>query len=501
MGRMRAATLLAAVTGGPLAVLLILRAIRGAGPSFDSPMLHLSVVGAISGCALLIAILSSMAAVRVRQPALTLLALGCLLVSTLMLAHALTTPGLSGVPDNLWKRRLPYVAMGSFSVLLVVAVGRPRTATKRLVGRFPRVLPIGAAILLVAVASGIVAWPDAWIGNRAVPGEAYWLRGVALSGAGLFAVSAIVHWRRWRLGHNRVLAALFAASVLSAQALIALAFAPAAGLAWWDYHVYIVAGFAAVIYTVVVEYRHIRVAGDALATIFAHDPWDHISTEYPDVLRALVKAVEAKDGYTHGHSARVAELAVRIGQRLRLSPKSLRELAQGALLHDIGKIGVPDAILNKPGMLSDDERLWVEQHPIIGWETVREVASLAHALHPIRHHHERFDGTGYPDGLAGEDIPLSARITAVADVWDALTSDRAYRQAWSLQEALAHIAAGRGSHFDPHCVDAFLELMAERDISLPPASGSILELAQAAEGCHTHPAELRSYARADKPTA
>jgi putative nucleotidyltransferase with HDIG domain len=238
-----------------------------------------------------------------------------------------------------------------------------------------------------------------------------------------------------------------------------------------------------------VSYRRTRTIEETLAGLFRTDPMEQISLGQPDALRALVGAVEAKDGYTHGHSARVASTSVRLGQRMGLRPQVLRRLAQGALLHDIGKIGVPDDILNKPGALTPEERARIEEHPVIGWDIVRRAPTLREALHAVRHHHERFDGEGYPDGLHGDEIPLVARIVAVADVWDALTSDRAYRTAWSHQRAIDHMAAARGSQFDPVSLDAFLELM-ERE-GLRPGSGptepSVVRAA--AEACHA-PAEV-----------
>jgi HD-GYP domain-containing protein (c-di-GMP phosphodiesterase class II) len=156
-----------------------------------------------------------------------------------------------------------------------------------------------------------------------------------------------------------------------------------------------------------------------------------------------------------------------------LRPDVLRTLAQGGLLHDIGKIGVPDQILNKPGVLTVEERVEIERHPDVGWDIIRQAPSLRRALTVVRHHHERFDGTGYPDRLAGDDIPLEARIAAVADVWDALTSDRAYRAAWPAERALEMMMAGRGTHFDPGALTALLEVLAFDGIApLQSAFGS-----------------------------
>ena len=142
-------------------------------------------------------------------------------------------------------------------------------------------------------------------------------------------------------------------------------------------------------------------------------------------------------------------------------------------------------MLNKPGALSEEERAWIQQHPVVGSDIVGRAPSLRGALEVIRQHHERFDGHGYPDGLAGEQISLAARIVAVVDVWDALTSDRAYRPAWPPDRALRHLVAGRGTHFDPHCLDAFLALMAERGHRPGPGESDPAAASDvAAQACH-----------------
>jgi putative nucleotidyltransferase with HDIG domain len=175
-------------------------------------------------------------------------------------------------------------------------------------------------------------------------------------------------------------------------------------------------------------------------------------------VRTLIAATEARDAYTAGHNYRVALYALRLAQSMRLPQESLRALAQGGVIHDVGKIAVPDEVLNKPGRLTEDERAIIEEHPEAGFEMCRHLGFLADELDVIRFHHERWDGTGYPMGLQGEAIPLLARILAIADVYDALTSERAYRKAWSHEEAQRYIAAHAGTQFDPDCVEAWMAL-------------------------------------------
>lgn len=174
------------------------------------------------------------------------------------------------------------------------------------------------------------------------------------------------------------------------------------------------------------------------------------------VLCVLARSIERKDTYTEGHCERLAEMALALGQELRLPERDLLALRLGAFLHDLGKVAVPDAILLKPAALSAEERQVVEQHPVAGEEICRPLRSLQDVLPIIRHHHERWDGSGYPDGIAGEAIPVTARILQVLDIFDALTTDRPYRRALSREAARELLAreAGRGWR-DPEIVRAF----------------------------------------------
>jgi len=175
-------------------------------------------------------------------------------------------------------------------------------------------------------------------------------------------------------------------------------------------------------------------------------------------LRAFGSAIDANSRWTAGHSARVTEVAALLAETLGVSERECDTLRRGCLLHDIGKVGIPAAILDKPTRLTDDEIAIVQQHPVIGADILSPIAAFAELLPIVRSHHERYDGTGYPDRLAGENIPRLARIAAVADVFDALTSERPYRSGLSIEIASTRIDSGRASHFDPIVVDALLAL-------------------------------------------
>jgi HD domain/GAF domain len=184
---------------------------------------------------------------------------------------------------------------------------------------------------------------------------------------------------------------------------------------------------------------------------------------YRETLASLSSALEAKDAYTSEHAQEVGELAAAVGRRLGLDSAELRMVELGALLHDIGKIRIPEAVLNKPGPLDEAEWEVMRTHPEAGERILSPIASLADVLPIVRSSHERWDGRGYPDGLVREEIPVGARIVAVCDAFRAMVEPRPYRGALDLVDALAELRAGAGSQFDPDCVDALLEALDERE--------------------------------------
>jgi putative nucleotidyltransferase with HDIG domain len=176
-----------------------------------------------------------------------------------------------------------------------------------------------------------------------------------------------------------------------------------------------------------------------------------------EAIESLNAAVDARDPYTSGHSQRVQRIALAIGETIGLPPDRMRILAFGALFHDIGKLGVPDSILLKPGRLTDEEYDIIKRHAEAGAAIVERFSPLRPAVPVVRHHHEHYTGGGYPLGLEGREIPIEAAVVGLADAWDAMTTDRPYRSALTDEDALAEIRACRGTQFDPTIVDAFLE--------------------------------------------
>jgi HD-GYP domain-containing protein (c-di-GMP phosphodiesterase class II) len=182
---------------------------------------------------------------------------------------------------------------------------------------------------------------------------------------------------------------------------------------------------------------------------------------YDATLEGWARALDMRDGVTEGHSRRVADLAVRLGHSVGMQGDDLIHLRRGALIHDIGKMAVPDAILNKPGPLTPQEWRVMRQHPDDGLRMLWDIPYLRPALEIPHAHHEHWDGSGYPRGLAGEAIPLSARIFAVVDAWDAMRSERPYQVALPAEEALARIVAAAGSHFDPSLIPPFIQMVTQ----------------------------------------
>ena len=187
---------------------------------------------------------------------------------------------------------------------------------------------------------------------------------------------------------------------------------------------------------------------------------ERLTGSFIGTAEALANALEAKDDYTANHAQEIAGLAVAVGRRMGMEGDELEDLRYGAVFHDIGKIAVPDAILSKPGPLTEEERAVIKRHAEVGAQIIAPVPVLAGAVPIVRHDHERWDGGGYPDGLAGERIPLGARIVFVVDAYHAMVSDRPYRAGLSRDEAVAELRRNAGSQFDPTVVDHFLAELA-----------------------------------------
>jgi putative nucleotidyltransferase with HDIG domain len=180
-----------------------------------------------------------------------------------------------------------------------------------------------------------------------------------------------------------------------------------------------------------------------------------------ETIMAFSEALEARDQYTAGHSRRVMEYSKSIGQRMKLEKQDIEDLKRSALLHDIGKIGIPDMVLQKQAKLTEEEYAIIKSHSERGAAILKHIKSFKHLVPVVYHHHERFDGEGYPQGVKGKAIPIHARIIAIADTFDAMTSNRAYRKALSLRTALSELERNKGIQFDPDIAEIFIDILQE----------------------------------------
>lgn len=194
--------------------------------------------------------------------------------------------------------------------------------------------------------------------------------------------------------------------------------------------------------------------------------YESIKKDQISIIRALASTVDAKDHYTLGHSQKVSEFSVLIAEELGMSEKEIEIIKYAGLLHDIGKIAIPDDIIKKPSKFNDRDYEIAKKHPVIGAKIIKEIESLAPMVPIVLHHHERFDGKGYPDGLKGEDIPIGARIVHVADAYDTMVSARAYRDMLPPELAISELRKNAGTQFDPKIVDAFITSLRKKAVSI-----------------------------------
>ena len=207
----------------------------------------------------------------------------------------------------------------------------------------------------------------------------------------------------------------------------------------------------------------LKILGSQIAFVIQNSElFNNLEKAYLDTLSALTNAIDAKDSYTRGHSDRVTDLSVRLAKEAKLENSELEKIRLAGMLHDIGKIGIPESILNKPGRLDDQEFEVIKSHPVLGVSILGSVEFLQNVVPIIKYHHERYDGKGYPDKLKGNDIPYLARIVSIADTYDAMTTNRPYRKALTTEESLREIERCKGTQFDPELADLFIQMI-QRD--------------------------------------
>jgi hypothetical protein len=447
----------------PAGIFAWLVAHPAADPTIDVPREHFFIVTTVSLLALGLAVALAVAAVQIAQYRVLFFCLGFMAMGGIFAVHAIETPGIlihgeyaaavKGVSAYLslfvpalffaasytpitaaFERRLPYSPAGWLIVLLATALG------------IYAALAVVSTELIADLPFGVKPWSTAMAGTT-----------IALL---LFAAARQAHaYLAARLPLQGVLVLAF---VLLAEAQVIMLIGTPWKLSWWEYHILMLIAVTLAVGSLAAQRAQGRSLRSVMEATLELEVKVGAELEHADTIVALAAAVEARDENTRGHNHRVAELAVQIGRAMELPTDTLRTLARAGLLHDVGKIGIPDAILSKPGSLDPSEWVVIKRHPEVGHAILSRVDSLRREAAIVIAHHERIDGSGYPKGLRGEQIPLEARIVAVADTYDVLISDRPYRQAFDRSRAIRILYEECGTHLWEPAVRALLRSIGER---------------------------------------
>jgi HD-GYP domain-containing protein (c-di-GMP phosphodiesterase class II) len=430
------------------------------GPLINVPYQHFYIVSAVSLLAALVAAALALTTVQIGLYRVLFLCLGFMSMGTIFAVHGLTTPGI--LVPNLFKVFAgSAVATSAYLSLAVPAVFFAATyapGMSWLERRLP-FWPAGWLVLFVVlglIGYSAVAILNTWVIARLPLPLAPYSTCLAIASITLFSFAALRQARTYRTTRLGSQANLTLAFLLLADAVAAMVIFPVWTWGWWYYHLLMLAAVCLSVRALLTELaggRSLRSVVEAALELEVSVDTEEFDVE---VVGALVAAVEVKDRETLGHNRRVASLCVQIGRELGMTASELRTLARAGLLHDVGKLGIPDAILHKQGPLTESEWTLMKTHPEIGLRIVRRCGHFKRELLAVLYHHERIDGSGYPHGLEGDAIPIEARIVAIADVFDALCSERPYKVAWPVDKAYAEIVGLSGTHFDPACVEAFV---------------------------------------------
>lgn len=432
------------------------------------PVFHMVVVGAAGALAGTASVAMSIVATRRNDGRAVWLGMAFSVMATMLVIHGLATPGVilpaNGVVQIAGALNLP-VGGTILAAAALPLLRRPRRARLLLSIQLAVVGVLGVAgalVLTLASSIPVVPQPSSVIANL-----------IFVAGALPLAVLA---WRAARtyLLTRRVL------DLLVAQGVICLIFAQYGLLnfgmmdgSWWAAHLLELVGIGMVGIPAALDLRHAVGSRPLVGDLRAGELVEHEEKFLGGRVRAILVRLGEKDPSTEGHTRRVATLAVAIGERLGLPEGRLRQLALGGLLHDVGKLSVPNSILNKPGKLTDAEFAEIRRHPGAGRELLTELGGFPPlVLDLVESHHERLDGRGYPKGVAAGQLDLAVRILTVADVYDALTADRVYRAAWPAERALALLEDESDTAFDPGCVAALRSLLA---VDQPNPQPAVLE--------------------------
>jgi putative nucleotidyltransferase with HDIG domain len=424
--------------------------VKGETPVEVSPALHLVLVATAAGVAAVASIWLSVIGARMNDGRTVLLSMAFSTMTVLLMVHGLATPGVifepNGVVAFAGAASLP-VGGALLSLTALPALRRPLNA--RLL------LRVQIAVAVLVAAAGLTGM----LVPSLVPGvpRAGTTPAIILLVIGAFFYTLLVHRALKTFALTQRVRDLV---VAVGCAWLGIALFPQlltgyGTLGFYFGHVIEVAGVALIGVSVVLDLARAGASRPLIGDLSAVEIVTAEENYLGARVRALMLSLERKDRSTEQHTRRVALLAVQVGEELRLPPATLRHLAVGGLLHDIGKLSVPEHILQKPGALTDAEFAEIKRHPGAGLELLRELGGFPEQVHRLVHeHHERLDGSGYPRGIDGVEMGIGPRLLAVCDVFDALTSDRCYRDAFSRDKALAMLREEAGTHYDAKCVHA-----------------------------------------------
>lgn len=443
----------------PMLLFAVSRSVDGLDPTLRAPTGHFYIVSATALLAAAIASALLIGVESLRETRTLFLALGFIGLAIIFGTHGLSTPGFIVKAEG-----YPYGVVISAGLSEIVAAGfiflsvlpepwLPSHAIRR-------VAPwaIGFALVsLTAYAAITLVHPRAL---DVLPHGEQWDAVLAGTTMTLLGLAAWRYWRAYRLTRFPGQLAMVTALVLLAEAQVSMYFGDAWQFSWWIYHFLLLGAFLSLVAGWAIEAHRAQSLLLFSRALSLRDRLDAVDLADPATLDALEHAMAGKDQYTKDHMGRVARYAAAIADELGCDERTRQLAAVAGRIHDIGKIAVPDHILLKPGKLTTDEFTQMKHHAARGAAIARESKVLGDVADVVRAHHERFAGGGYPDGLAGDAIPLAARIVAVADTFDALTSARVYRPERPLDQALAEIRRVSGTQLDPVCVEAFFRVIA-----------------------------------------
>ncbi len=447
----------------PLAAFLFLRAFPQLDPAIMASTFHFYVVGFTAAAAAIACAVVMASARTLRETRLLFLGLAFFSIAGIFSVHGLLTPGfiVHEFHESLSVSAWLSVAAGAGLVALS-ATGLPRRVEQVIERNGPTFVLVAVSLVGAYIALSFTEETEHWLDW--VPTDKRSVQFLVVLGSmGLTGFGMWRYYQAYQFARLPSQLAVVATLVLLLEVQVIILWGQVWHLSWWFYHGLYAVAFVVLFAGWAVEVRRagtLRAIADALSM---RDALAQLNRGLEARIIELVDAIEIKDREMFGHVRRVSEYALAIGRRLALSPSELRALALAAEMHDVGKISVPGSILAKPGTLTEEEFAVVKTHTERGYDIAQKVPALAVIANVVKHHHERLDGGGYPDGLAGEQIPLLARIIAVADTYDAMTSRRPYRGAMSHDEAMAELLREKAVTLDPRCVDSFVAVIGRPD--------------------------------------